>query len=37
MPIEPLREAAAEWDKRLCLLQVTEAGERSMQLRQLVT
>jgi small-conductance mechanosensitive channel len=44
MPLEPLREAAqraceaaAEWDKRLCLLQVTEAGERSMQLRLLVT
>jgi len=44
MPLEPLRqaaqracEAAAEWDKRLCLLQVTEAGERSMQLRLLLT
>ena len=44
MPLEPLREAAisaceaaAEWDQRLCLLQVTEAGERSMQLRLLVT
>ena len=44
MPLEPLRqaarqacEAAAEWDKRLCLLQVVEAGERSMQLRVLVT
>jgi small-conductance mechanosensitive channel len=44
MPIEPLRkaaqlacEAAKEWDKRLCLLQVTEAGEHSMQLRVLVT
>ncbi len=44
MPLEPLREAARraceaapEWDKRLCLLQVVEAGERSMQLRILVT
>jgi small-conductance mechanosensitive channel len=44
MPLEPLRqaarsacEAAPEWDKRLCLLQVVEAGERSMQLRVLVT
>ncbi|MEP6588603.1 MAG: hypothetical protein ABJA84_07600, partial [Polaromonas sp.] len=25
------------WDRRLCLLQVVEAGERSMQLRVLVT
>lgn len=44
MPLEPLREAArracesaSEWDQRLCLLQVVEAGERSMQLRVLVT
>ncbi|CAN7515820.1 mechanosensitive ion channel family protein [Polaromonas sp. LjRoot131] len=44
MPLEPLRqaarracEAAPEWDRRLCLLQVVEAGERSMQLRLLVT
>lgn len=44
MPLEPLREAARracesapEWDKRLCLLQVVEAGEKSMQLRLLVT
>ena len=44
MPLQPLREAAQraceaapEWDKRLCLLQVVEAGERSMQLRVLVT
>jgi small-conductance mechanosensitive channel len=44
MPLEPLRqaarracEAAPEWDKRLCLLQVVEAGERSMQLRLLLT
>ena len=44
MPLEPLRqaarracEAAPEWDRRLCQLQVVEAGERSMQLRVLVT
>lgn len=44
MPLEPLRqaaqracEAAPEWDKRLCLLQMVEAGERSMQLRVLVS
>ena len=44
MPLAPLREeaqrvceAAAEWDKRLCQLQVVEAGERSIQLRVLVT
>jgi small-conductance mechanosensitive channel len=44
MPLAPLREeaqrvcqAAAEWDKRLCTLQVVEAGERSIQLRILVT
>ena len=44
MPLAPLREAAQracdaapEWDRRLCLLQVTEAGERNMQLRLLIT
>ncbi|MDB5868960.1 MAG: MscS Mechanosensitive ion channel, partial [Polaromonas sp.] len=44
MPLAPLREAARlaceaapEWDRRLCLLQVVEAGERGMQLRVLVT
>jgi len=44
MPLAPLREAAQraceaapEWDRRLCLLQVVEAGERGMQLRVLVT
>ncbi len=44
MPLQPLREAAqaacsaaVEWDKRLCLLQVVEAGERSLQLRVLLT
>ena len=44
MPLEPLRAAALaackqapEWDGRLCLLQVTEAGEQAMQLRLLVT
>lgn len=44
MPLEPLREAlqqacesSTHWDRRLALLQVTEAGERAMQLRCLVT
>jgi small-conductance mechanosensitive channel len=44
MPVDPLRtelkrvcEASAHWDGRLALLQVTEAGERAMQLRALVT
>lgn len=44
MPLAPLREAAQraceaapEWDGRLCLLQVVEAGERGLQLRVLVT
>ena len=44
MPMAPLRaecqrlcEAAPEWDGRLCKLQVTEAGEHSMQLRLLAT
>lgn len=43
-PLEPLRaelkricEAAPEWDGRLCLLQVTDTSEKSMQLRALVT
>ena len=44
MPLAPLREAlqracesSVHWDQRLALLQVTEAGERAMQLRCLVT
>ncbi|MBA4266404.1 MAG: mechanosensitive ion channel protein MscS [Comamonadaceae bacterium] len=44
MPLAPLREAlqracemSEHWDKRFALLQVTEAGERAMQLRCLVT
>lgn len=44
MPLQPLREelqrtcdAAPEWDRRFCVLQVTEAGERAIQLRALVT
>lgn len=44
MPLAPLREvarrvceSAPEWDQRLCLLQVVEAGERAMQLRVLVS
>ena len=44
MPLAPLREAlqracegCEHWDGRLAMLQVTEAGERAMQLRCLVT
>ena len=44
MPLEPLRTearrlcaASKDWDGRLCLLQVTDAGEHSMELRILVT
>jgi len=44
MPLEPLREelertcnAASEWDGRLHLLQVTDASDRAIQLRALVT
>ncbi|KQP12697.1 mechanosensitive ion channel family protein [Pseudorhodoferax sp. Leaf267] len=44
IPMAPLRaecqrlcEASPEWDGRLCKLQVTEAGEHSMQLRLLAT
>jgi hypothetical protein len=44
MPLAPLRkalqhacESSPHWDRRLALLQVTEAGERAMQLRCLVT
>ncbi len=44
MPLEPLREAlrqaceaSPDWDRRFCLLQVTEAGEQAVQLRALVT
>lgn len=44
MPIAPLRErlqhivdAAAEWDRRVCVLQVTDVSERAMQLRVLVS
>lgn len=44
MPVEPLRaevkrlcEAAPEWDRRFQNLQVTDANERAMQLRVLVT
>ena len=43
-PLEPLRaelrrvvEAAPEWDRRVCVLQVTDANERAMQLRALVS
>lgn len=44
MPVDLLRgeaqrlcEAAPEWDKRLCLTQVVEAGERALQIRILVS
>jgi small-conductance mechanosensitive channel len=44
LPLEPLRreaqrlcEQSPDWDGRLCKLQVTEGGERGMQLRVLVT
>jgi small-conductance mechanosensitive channel len=44
MPVEPLRaelrrvcEAAPEWDRRVCLIQVTGANERAMQIRALVS
>jgi small-conductance mechanosensitive channel len=44
MPVEPLRaellrvcEAAPEWDRRVALLQVTEASERALQVRALVS
>ena len=44
MPLEPLRaeaqrvcEASPDWDKRLCKLQVTEAGKDAIELRLLVT
>lgn len=43
-PLQPLRdearrscEAAPEWDRRLCLLQVTDTNERGMQIRILVS
>lgn len=44
LPLEPLRreaerlcQAAPEWDGRLCLVQVVEAGAHAMQLRALVS
>lgn len=44
MPLEPLRQELSRvcqssvlWDGRVCLLQVTEAGEHAMQLRCLVS
>lgn len=44
VPTDPLREelgrlcrAAAEWDGRVCILQVTDATEKTMQLRALVS
>ncbi|MDQ6681498.1 MAG: mechanosensitive ion channel family protein [Pseudomonadota bacterium] len=44
LPIEPIRaearrlcEASADWDRRVCGVQVTDTSERSMQLRILVS
>jgi small-conductance mechanosensitive channel len=44
LPLAPLRaelerlcKESPEWDRRVCNLQVTDAGERSMQLRALVS
>jgi small-conductance mechanosensitive channel len=44
LPLAPLRaelerlcNEAPEWDRRVCVLQVTDAGERSMQVRALVS
>lgn len=44
LPLEPLRhelqkicEAAPEWDRRVCILQVTDTSERAMQVRALVS
>jgi small-conductance mechanosensitive channel len=44
MPLAPLREElqrlcneAPEWDRRVCVLQVTDANEHAMQLRALVS
>jgi small-conductance mechanosensitive channel len=44
LPVEPIRaearrlcEAAAEWDSRVCVVHVTDATERAMQLRVLVS
>jgi hypothetical protein len=44
MPVEPLRaelarlcESAPEWDRRVVLLQVVDASEKSIQLRALVS
>lgn len=44
LPLAPLRaeaqrvcEASADWDRRVCTLQVTDASERGMQLRVLVS
>jgi small-conductance mechanosensitive channel len=44
LPLEPLRaelrrvcEQAPQWDRRVCLIQVTDTSERAMQLRVLVS
>ena len=44
LPVDPIRaeakrlcEGSADWDKRVCVVQVTDATDRSMQLRILVS
>jgi small-conductance mechanosensitive channel len=44
LPLEPLRaelrrvcDGSSQWDRRICLIQVTDANERAMQLRILVS
>jgi small-conductance mechanosensitive channel len=44
LPVEPIRqearrlcEGSADWDQRVCIVQVTDASERAMQLRILVS
>jgi len=44
MPLDPLRdelrrlcEAAPEWDRRVCVLQLVDASDRAVQLRALVS
>ncbi len=44
LPVEPIRaearrlcEASPHWDKRVCVVQVTDSNERAMQLRVLVS
>jgi len=44
LPVDPIRrearrlcESSADWDRRVCVVQVTDANERAMQLRILVS